>query len=229
MNELGVILLVEDDKRILHTNKRMLESEGFQVYCAETLAEARATMAVHAPDVVVLDIRLPDGSGLDFCAEIHNTVTVPVLFLTALDAQEDIIQGFEAGGNDYIAKPYDMDEFLARIKAQYNLVRMLRSEVSKNRNLVRGLLTLDVMVARAYLNGMDLLLAPKEFALLLFLMQHEGESFSNEHLFRHIWQQPINNSSHALKNAAYRLRKKLEGSGYTVVATRGEGYRFERA
>lgn len=227
MSDKGSVLLVEDDQAILRTNRRILEREGFAVLCAQTLAEARERLAFHRPDVLVLDIMLPDGSGLDFCGEIRGDTAAPVLFLTALDEKHEIVEGLEAGGNDYITKPYSVDEFAARVKAHYDLARRIRQSVGKERLLIRGPLELDIVAQRAYLNGEDMLLSPKEFALLLFLMREEGNAISNEALYGDVWNQPMSGDESAVKNAVYRLRKKLESSGYTIRYHRGRGYRFE--
>ena len=131
MKETGTILLVEDDKNIQRTNRRILEREGYTVLCAGNLHGAQALLMEHSPDAMVLDIMLPDGNGLDFCGKIRPYTSVPVLFLTALDEKSEIIEGLLAGGNDYITKPYDVDEFVARIKAQLRLARMNRRDAMK--------------------------------------------------------------------------------------------------
>ena len=115
MAENGIVLLVEDNPRILDVNRRMLEKEGLFVLTARTLAEARERVRIAYPDVTVLDIMLPDGSGLDFLAELRETCNAPVLFLTAKAERADIMAGLTAGGNDYITKPYDIDEFRMRV------------------------------------------------------------------------------------------------------------------
>lgn len=229
LDEGGTILIVEDDQAILRTNRRILEREGFSVLSAETLAEARAHLRERRPDVLVLDIRLPDGSGLDFCVEIRGSTPAPVLFLTALDETREVIAGLLAGGNDYITKPYDVDEFVARVKAQLRLARMnLQSAQEDIGMLTLGALTLDVVAQRATLGGSDLLLTPKEFVLLHYLVRHEGQTVKTRQVYESLWRQPLIDDVAALKNAVSRLRKKLDGSGYTIVSVRGEGYRLEK-
>lgn len=226
MNETGVILLVEDDKNILRTNRRILESEGFTVLCAERLSEARQRLAEQTPDVLVLDIMLPDGRGLDFCAEIRESTAAPVLFLTALDEKHEIIQGLVAGGNDYITKPYDVDEFVARVKAQLALARMNQQKAERSRTITRGPLTLDTVAGRAFLSGKDMLLSPKEFALLRLLVQSEGKALSKEYLYEAVWKLPAGGDARAVKTHLSGVRGKLAGSGFAILSTRGEGYRF---
>lgn len=227
MNETGTVLLVEDDQNVLRINRRILEREGFRVLCAETLATARALLALHQPDVWVLDIMLPDGNGRELCEEIRGSITAPVLFLTALDEQADVLEGLRAGGNDYITKPYDVDVFLARVKAQHHLAQMNRQRAD-DRVFTRGPLTLDMVAARALINGEDLLLKPREFAALLYLAKNAGRNIPTKCLYEAAWMQPMIGDSGAVKTVVSRLRKKLEGSGYTITSARGEGYCFDK-
>lgn len=223
------ILLVEDDPNILRTNRRILEREGFTVLCASTLQEARAKLAQHTPDALVLDIRLPDGSGLSFCEEIRPATTAPVLFLTALDEKSEIIEGLVAGGNDYITKPYDVDEFLARVKAQLRLAQINRLAAEQSKTIKRGPLTLDTVAMRAYLKGEDMLLSGREFSVLLYLVKNEGKTLSAEQLYEGAWNQPMAGNASALWKCISRLKGKLAVSDGWVVLTnfRNEGYMLE--
>lgn len=225
------ILLVEDDPNILRTNRRILEREGFRVFCAGTLREARAQLAEANPEALVLDIRLPDGSGLDFCQEIRPATLAPVLFLTALDEKSEIIQGLVAGGNDYITKPYDVDEFLARVKAQLRLAQMNRQSAGQSKSLRRGPLTLDTVALRAYLDGEDMLLSAREFSVLLCLLKNEGKTLPAEELYQEAWNQPMGASVSSLWKCISRLKSKLAASGGRVALMnfRNEGYLLEIA
>lgn len=223
------ILLVEDDPNILRTNRRILEREGFTVLCASTLQEARAKLAQHTPDALVLDIRLPDGSGLSFCEEIRPATSAPVLFLTALDEKSEIIEGLVAGGNDYITKPYDVDELLARVKAQLRLAQINRLAAEQSKTIKRGPLTLDTVAMRAYLKGEDMLLSGREFSVLLYLVKNEGKTLSAEQLYEGAWNQPMAGNASALWKCISRLKGKLAVSDGWVVLTnfRNEGYMLE--
>lgn len=225
MSETGTILLVEDDQNVLRTNRRILEREGYRVLCAETLQDARACLD-EKPDALVLDILMPDGSGLDFCTEIRTTTPVPVLFLTALDEKSEVIEGLVAGGSDYITKPYDVDEFLARVKAQLRLAAMNRALLG--RRFSCGPLVLDMLAQRAYLGGQDMLLTQKEFSLLLVLMRSEGQTLSAEALYQAVWHMPMVGENRSLKKHLSTVRRKLEdgNSGYTIHSVYGKGYRF---
>lgn len=223
-----LVLLVEDDAGVLRTNRRVLERAGFAVRCAATLEEAWRCLAEQPPDAIVLDILMPDGSGLDFCEKARPLTPAPVLFLTALDERSEILEGLRAGGSDYITKPYDTEELVARVKAQLALVRMNR--VAQSKTLVRGPLVLDLVTHRAYVKGADLLLTQKEYALLLVLARRAGCTLSSEHLYATVWNEPLVKGSTTLKRHVSSLRRKLEaaGGGCTVTAVYGKGYRFER-
>lgn len=226
MDEAGLVLLVEDDANILRINRRILERAGYAVLCAETLAQARAHLAAQTPDVLVLDIMLPDGSGLDFCAEVRDTTAAPVLFLTALDERHEVIQGLVAGGNDYITKPYDVDEFAARVGAQLRLARLNQQRAKQT--LTLGPLTLDMIAQRAFLHGKDMLLQPREWAALMYLAQNEGKSIPARQLYEAVWRLPMQGNANAVKTVLSRLRRKLTGSGYIIASRRGDGYCIEK-
>lgn len=223
------VLLVEDDPNILRTNRRILEREGFTVLCAETLEKARAQLSEHTPDALVLDIRLPDGSGLAFCEEIRSSTTAPVLFLTALDEKSEIIEGLVAGGNDYITKPYDVNEFLARVKAHLRLVKMNRQEATQVKTMSRGPLTLDIVALRALLNGEDMLLSAREFSVLLYLLKNEGKTLSAAEIYKGAWDQPMAGNPSALWKCMSRLKNKLSASDgeIALINFRNKGYVLE--
>lgn len=229
MKETGMILLVEDDKNIQRTNRRILEREGFTVRCAGTLNAAEAALSEQQPDALVLDIMLPDGNGLAFCEKIRPYTPVPVLFLTALDEKNEIIEGLVAGGNDYITKPYDIDEFVARVKAQLRLARMNRLASEQAKTMTRGPLLLDLVALRAFLEGEDMMLSAREFSVLLFLLKNEGRTLSAEEIYQGAWDQPMAGNSSALWKCISRLKNKLaacEGR-VTLMNFRNKGYMLE--
>lgn len=198
------------------------------VHCAETIAKARHYLSICNPDALVLDSKLSDGSGLEFCCEIRSRMAVSILFFATAGSKLEIMEAFQAGGNDYIPTPYPKEEFAAWVAAHVHLVKMVRKQGERIRIIERGILSLDVVTARATMNGEDLLFTPKEFALLLFLIQGEGEYFTSENLYEQIWKCTANNDNSALKSAISRLRKKLKGSGFGIHSHRGKGYCFEK-
>lgn len=218
----GLILLVEDNEQILFGNQRMLKRRGYDVMTALTLREAWERMEEAAPDAIVLDIMLPDGSGLDFMGSLRRKSDIPVLLLTGLTTPEDIVRGLSEGGDDYLTKPYDFTVLLARVEA------LLRRAGRLPKALQKGFLKLDVMAGQALLHDVDLLLTQKDFALLLLFTQNEGKPLSSECLYENVWKAPMNSNTQSIKSAISRLRKKLIGSGYAITSMRGEGYLFER-
>jgi DNA-binding response OmpR family regulator len=199
----------------------MLELLGYDVSSAMSLAEARWRMDAKQPDVIVLDIILPDGSGLDFLREVRASSSVPVLMLTALKTPDDTVSGLASGADDYVVKPYDYKVLAARIEALLRHAGQIREVMRK------GPLELDVISSRAFLNGQDMLLPRKEFSLLLFFIQNEGKFVGAKEVYEKVWHQPMAGDVNAFKVMASRLRKKLEGSGCELTAERGKGYRFK--
>ena len=216
------LLLIEDSEEFQNFNKKLFEKQGFAVKTAMTLAEARTFLKRKMPDAVILDIGMPDGSGLNFLREFKRTSKTPVLLLTGYDRNEDVIMGFKAGCDDYLPKPYSFGVLLVRIQ------RLLQNAEQVPETLTRGLLTLRLMPREAYVNGVDLLLTPKDFALLQFFVQNENRLMNADHIFEQVWGHPMASDPRALSMAISRLRKKLNGCGYTITTEYGSGYRFER-
>jgi len=218
------MLLVDDNKDIQKLNKEMLERRGdYNVRLAMNLAEARKQIAEYRPDLVILDIMLPDGSGLDFVKELRNENNImykdtPILLLTALGDSIDVVKGLDTGGDDYLSKPYDNAVLLARIES------LLRRTFRVPRTLTKGSLTLDIIAGRGFIDGRDLLLTQKEFAVLLLLMQNEGRVISAETIYTNVWKQDADIDTNTLKATISNIRKKIEPSGCEINASRGKGY-----
>lgn len=225
MNEGKTILLVEDNRHLNAINSRALRLAGYRVLTALSLKEARERLAEAEPDAIVLDILLPDGNGVDFCREIRERIAAPILFLTSVTGVEQALEGIRAGGDDYLNKPFHIELLLARIEAFWR-----RDAIQQRRNpataLTRGPLTLNPATGVALLHGEDMQLTGREFALLLLLMRNEGRALTAGYLYETIWNLPLVGDPNALKTAVSRLRKKLEGSGFGIIAKRGVGYRF---
>ncbi|MDR1422752.1 MAG: response regulator transcription factor [Coriobacteriales bacterium] len=257
--EAPVILLVEDNLHILKVNRAMLEKFGYRVLCARTTAEVRTLIREHTCDLLVLDIMLPDGDGRALCRELRapqdaprgrsynttqtppsstsqdvsqstpwDTTTLPILFLSAKGENSDIVAGLRAGGDDYLAKPYSLSVLLARVEA---LLRRAEKHppLSSQQVLRRGLLTLEIAAMRALVYGNDLLLTPKEFLVLLALVENEGRTLGREALYQRVWGQPIEGDNQALYAVISRLKKKLSpyADSIRLMAVRHDGYRVE--
>jgi len=220
--ESGYLLLVEDEPLVQVNNKKILQRRGYVIKQAMSLAEAREKIAEDSPRAIVLDIMLPDGSGLDFLNELRQTSNVPVLLLTAMGTSQDIIRGLEAGGDDYLTKPYNLSVFLMRVEA------LLRRSSLVPDMLEVGPLKLDPASGKAFIDGEDMVLPQKEYALLQQFAQYPEKIISAEYLYEKVWGQEMLDEDKSLKVAISKLRSKLAGSGYTITASRGEGYYLER-
>lgn len=219
------VLLVEDNKRLNDINRRALKMTGYTVLVASTIAQARAqvTSAAENLDVILLDIALPDGNGVDFCGEIREQTTAYILFLTSVQAHEVVVRSLNTGGDDYITKPYKLEEMLARVNAA---MRRRTSSFQGSQVITLGDLSLNPVGAQALLREGDLGLTPKEFFVLYALAQNEGKAVEACALYETVWKQPMQGNDHALKNVIYRLRKKLkaEQGSLRITTSRSTGY-----
>ncbi|MDR0840785.1 MAG: response regulator transcription factor [Christensenellaceae bacterium] len=217
------ILCVEDERHILDNNRKALEDAGYAVLTAENLAGARSHLAKYTPDAIVLDIMLPDGLGLDLLCEMRESgSSIPVLLLTAWGKPSDIARGLRAGANDYVSKPFEYEVLLARIET------MLRGAERMPETISKGSLTLKLLSMIALLNGEDIHLTQKEFALILLFAQNEGKIISADRLYKKVWDTAAAGDMNALKKQISNLRIKIEGSGFVINSIRGIGYIFER-
>ncbi len=220
---MSTILLVEDNPHIMKINAQMLSARGYEVYKAFSASECRQIMEWNHVQLVVLDIMLPDGDGLELCRELKNKYHVPILFLSALGENQDVVDGLRAGGDDYLAKPYDLEVLAARVEAR------LRQENARNRYVSYGNLKLDTLSGCGFLNDRDLLLTQKEFSVLLLLTRNAENTVSRQEVLREIWNFETEDGNNALWTLISRLRKKLEAAGarLEISSKRGDGYMLE--
>ena len=216
-----IILLVEDNNLVNEFNKRLLEKQGFIVEISTTLSSAKKLLKIKNPCAIVLDIGLPDGSGIVFLTELRKTSQIPVLLLTGNGKNDDIELGFKNGCNDYLPKPYKFGVLLARLNNMIERVEQIPDKIEKGR------LTLKTVPMTVYLNGEDLLLSQKEFSLLLLFVQNENLVLSAEYIHEQIWGTALLSEDKVVKVTVSRLRSKIEGSNYNISSRRGQGYIFE--
>ena len=221
---MSTILLVEDNPHIMKINAQLLTLRGYQVLQAETAAQAREQLRWHPVDLIVLDILLPDGSGLELCRELKAQRPIPILFLTALGENQDVVEGLRAAGDDYLAKPYDLEVLVARIEAR------LRAAEEVRRYFGYGGLKLDLLTMTGYVNGKDIQLTQKEFTALLLLARAAERKISQEELMEALWGPDAHAESRALWTLISRLRKKLNSqeSRLEISSLRGGGYLLEQ-
>ncbi|HSL00767.1 MAG TPA: response regulator transcription factor, partial [Rubrobacteraceae bacterium] len=219
------ILIVEDDEVIMGTLAYNLSRQGFGVEGTTSGAEALRLARKLRPDLILLDIMLPGESGIEVCERIRERdQDVVIVMVTARDAEEDKVRGFEAGADDYVTKPFGMKELLARINA--NLKRSTLSRGARGRIIEAGELWLDTKNFTARVSGEPLTLRLKEFELLAALASEPGEQKSREALAREVWGYAGTHSSRTIDVHIRRLRATLEEkSGLEYIYTvRGVGY-----
>ncbi len=223
------ILLIEDDADLFALLKYNLEKEGFAFSGAQTGRGAIELCRRERPDLIILDIMLPDSDGLDICKGLRATpelAHVPVIFLTARASETDRIVGLELGANDYIVKPFFVRELIARVKIQF------RQPPSATRMLKSGRLELDRAGRRVRLDGADLSLTATEFRLLEFLMSRPGVVFSRDQLLDAVWGLDRAVTDRTVDVCILRLRQKIENDPATpllIRSVRGFGYSFDEA
>ena len=223
------IVLIEDDADLYALLKYNLEKEGFAMAGAQTGKGAIELCRRERPDLILLDIMLPDSDGLDICKGIRShpeLAHIPVIFLTARASETDRIVGLELGANDYIVKPFFIRELIARIKIHF------RGQTSANRLLKSGALELDRSSCRVRLNGQVLALTATEFRLLDFLMSRPGVVFSREQLLDGVWGHDRAVTDRTVDVYILRLRQKTEvdpANPTFIRSVRGFGYSFNEA
>jgi DNA-binding response OmpR family regulator len=221
------ILLIEDDTDLFALLKYNLEKEGFALTGLQTGRGALELCREIRPDLILLDIMLPDSDGLDICKGIRKDpelAATPVIFLTARASETDRIVGLEIGANDYVVKPFFVRELIARIKLQF------RQQAPPSRIMEAGGLELDVTSRQVRINGTPLSLTATEFRLLEYLMARPGVVFSRDQLLNSVWGQDRAITDRAVDVYILRLRQKIEREPTApslIHSVRGFGYTFE--
>jgi DNA-binding response OmpR family regulator len=220
------ILLVDDEPNLRETLALNLRHSGYHVVTAGDGAAALDRVQTEHPDLVILDLMLPELDGLTVCRSMRQLSDVPVLMLTARTAELDKIVGLESGADDYMTKPFSLGELQARIRA---LLRRAGSRETAEQ-IVVGNLTLNLVSRRAFLAGKELVLSPKEFSLLAELMRHQGAVLSRDLLLTRVWGFDYYGDNRTVDVHVRWLREKIEDNPaepVRIVTVRGIGYRFE--
>jgi len=217
------ILLVEDDKVLADALCRALVQSAYAVDMVANGDEADASLALDIYDLAILDIGLPGLSGLDVLRRLRTRKSrVPVLMLTAFDTLADRVRGLDLGADDYLAKPFDLPELEARVRA---LLR--RGSTNQTPDLVHGRLRLDTVGRRVYFDETPIELSAREFAVLELLLMRAGRVVSKEHMVNHLYGWGDEVGANAIEVYVYRIRKKLEPLGCDIRTIRGMGYLME--
>lgn len=215
------ILLIEDDDQFSDILKHALNFEGYQVEIAEDGLTGIRKVDENHPDLVVLDILLPGLNGLEVCKRIRQTSSIPIMMLTGKETTEDRVFGLDAGADDYMVKPYQMEELLARIRALLRRIHMEQSPLYTFADLV-----LDTATRQATRNGRTIHLTAKEYDLLEIFIRHPQQVLTREVIFDRVWGYDFGGESNVLDVYIRYLRQKLENRGEPrlLFTVRGVGY-----
>ena len=224
------ILVIEDEPDIRRTLEYNIAREGFNVLTASSISEAEEAIKSHPINLVLLDLMLPDGSGLELCKKIKSnpkTEYVPVLILTAKDDEVDKVVGFELGADDYVTKPFSVRELILRIKAVLKRGQVKKEIVEVVRQF--GDLKIDIESREVYVDNNQIVLTALEFKLLNQLVDTRGRVQSRDHLLAEVWGYSSEVTTRTVDTHIKRLRNKLGTMGKYVQTIRGVGYKFSRS
>ncbi|WP_114191771.1 two-component system response regulator KdpE [Edaphovirga cremea] len=220
------ILIVEDEKEIRRFVRAALEGEGWRVYESDTLQRGLIEAGTRKPDLIILDLGLPDGDGLDYIRDLRHWSAIPVIVLSARTGEEDKIAALDAGADDFLSKPFGVGELLARVRVS------LRRHASTNQEspvITFSEITVDLINRCVLRNGEDLHLTPTEFRLLAELLANSGKVITQRQLLSHVWGPNYVEHSHYLRIYMGHLRQKLEidpARPRHLLTETGVGYRF---
>ena len=221
------ILLVDDDPNIRQLVNLYLEKEGFEVVMADRGDEAVKIFKSTPPNLILLDVMLPGMDGWQVCREVRKVSNIPIIMPTAKDETFDKVLGLELGADDYMVKPFEMKELVARIKA---VLRRFQNSETPAKELVFPGLTINISQYTVTFMGRELEMPPKELELLYFLASHPGMVFTREQLLEQVWGYDYFGDSRTVDVHVKRLREKLsagEQMGWQIKTVWGVGYKFE--
>lgn len=226
------ILIVEDEPAVARSLEYSLQSEGFEVFCAESGRQALTLAREHDPHLVLLDIRLPDISGFDVCRQLRSAgKRFPILMLTARDEEVDKVLGLELGADDYVVKPYSLRELLSRVRALLRRAYGDLASASTDDKIRFGSVEIDMQRLQVRRDGNLVSLTPTEFRLLRYLVSHPNLPFSRSTLIETIWGYDSDIGNERTIDVHIRhLREKLEDDPARprwIVTVRGVGYAFQ--
>ncbi len=222
------ILAVDDDRDILKVLKANLELHGYEVDTADTWAKAQEAMSARQPDLIILDIMLPDGNGIEICQRLTREFPkIPIIMLTAKDKISDKVIGLESGAEDYVVKPFETLELLARIKV---CLRRTSLPAAKEK-IVIGTIKIDYKKHQVTVSGKEIELTPKEYELLCFFINHRGEALSREMIRKSVWKESqLYSWSRVIDVHIQHLRQKIEkdpSEPKYILTVPGVGYMFK--
>jgi DNA-binding response OmpR family regulator len=233
------ILVVEDEPALRDTLSYNLKKDGFAVEAVGDGRSALESARRLKPDLIVLDLMLPEIDGFEVCRILRKEMITPILMLTARDDEIDRVVGLEVGADDYLTKPFSMRELMARVKAQLRRSRLLKEELDRasaegsqksHEKLMFGNLTINLTRREVLLADEPLALKPQEYDLLVFFAEHKGQMLSREFILERVWGWDFIGDSRTVDVHVRWLRQKVENDSSNptrIVTVRGGGYRFE--
>jgi DNA-binding response OmpR family regulator len=228
------LLVVEDEPVLRETLEYKLTQEGYEVMTADNGKLAVELALAEEPDLLLLDIMLPELDGIEVCRILRKQMSVPILMLTARADEIDKVVGLEVGADDYLTKPFSMRELLARVKALMRRMRMMREDLIEQKvaveKLTFGNLSIDLTRREVTYEGETLHLKPKEYELLRYLVENKGRVLSRDQILQDVWGWDYTGGTRTVDVHIRWLREKVESSPsqpVRIITVRGVGYRFE--
>ena len=229
MNEVGpLVLLVEDEPQMRRFLRAALEGHAFRLLEASTVAEALVIATTHNPEIILLDLGLPDGDGITLTKRLREWCQVPILVLSARGREADKVEALDAGADDYLTKPFGVNELLARMRVAMR--HASRAGASKAEPIFSsGALEIDLGKREVRVAGVDIHLTPLEYRLLTLLAQHVGKVLTHRQILKEVWGPPYTNQNHYLRVYMTQLRRKIEADPAQpklLLTEPGVGYRL---
>jgi two-component system, OmpR family, KDP operon response regulator KdpE len=226
MSDKNAILIIEDDLQISQFLQSSLKANGYHTSCAPTIAGGKHLFNEHKPALIILDLNLPDGDGRDFIQYVRASSDIPILVLSARQSEQEKVDCFDLGADDYLAKPFGVNELLARVKVSLKRTAMmsLRDDVFKLDDL-----TIDTVNSSVFLKKQAVHLTPIEFKLLFILAKKPGKVFTHRQLLTEVWGAEYVDDTHYLRIHMGRLRARLEKNSAApryILTEVGIGYRL---
>jgi len=219
-----VVLVVDDEPQILRVMRASLPIRGYEVLTASTAEEALNQVSKQVPDLVILDLAMPEMSGLEVCRRVREFSSVPIIVLSAKGSESDKVAALDLGADDYVTKPFGMDELLARVRA---VLRRLSS--TNDRVLVVGDVTIDIDEHRVVVGGKEIRLTPKEFDVFKYLVNNAGKVVTHRALLQTVWGWESTDQTEYLRVFINQLRRKIEVDASHpryLITEPWVGYRF---
>ncbi|BBB92329.1 MAG TPA: response regulator [Methylomusa anaerophila] len=226
MNEKGLrMLVIDDEQQIRKLLNVSLSAHGYQVHAAVTGQEGINWAAVHKPDLIIVDLGLPDMDGKNVIKKIREWSQVPIIILTARDQEQEKIEALDAGADDYVTKPFGMGELMARMR-----VSLRRAATAENDPVLScGGLVIDLVQRRVTVEGREIKLTPTEYEIIKIMAQHAGRVLTHKQLLKAVWGNTYNEDTHYIRVYVGQLRRKIEqdpARPQYIITESGVGYRL---